>query len=52
MCSCASCMTEMNPKWLLVIETVIPDNDRENLSKLLDLEMFAAGSGKERTAAE
>ena len=37
---------------LLVIETVIPDDDREHLSKLLDLEMFVAGTGKERTAAE
>ena len=37
---------------LLVIETVIPDDDREHLSKLLDLEMLVAGTGKERTAAE
>jgi pyruvate-formate lyase-activating enzyme len=28
---------------LLLIETVIPDDDREHLSKLLDLEMFVAG---------
>lgn len=37
---------------LLVIETVIPDDDREHLSKLLDLEMLVAGTGRERTAAE
>jgi hypothetical protein len=37
---------------LLVIETVIPDDDREHLAKLLDLEMLVAGTGKERTAAE
>ena len=37
---------------LLVIETVIPDDDREHLSKLLDLEMLVADTGKERTAAE
>jgi hypothetical protein len=29
---------------LLVIETVIPDDDREHLSKLLDLEMLVAGT--------
>jgi O-methyltransferase domain len=37
---------------LLVIETVIPADDREHLSKLLDLEMLVAGTGKERTAVE
>ena len=37
---------------LLVIETVMPDDDREHLSKLLDLEMLVAGAGNERTAAE
>jgi len=37
---------------LLLIETVIPDDDREHLSKLLDLEMLVAGTGKERTASE
>jgi O-methyltransferase domain len=37
---------------LLVIETVIPDDNREHLSKLLDLEMLVAGTGRERTAAE
>ena len=29
---------------LLVVETVIPDDDREHLSKLLDLEMLVAGT--------
>jgi O-methyltransferase domain len=37
---------------LLVIETVVPDDEREHLSKLLDLQMLVAGTGKERTAAE
>ena len=37
---------------LLVIETVIPDDEREHLSKLLDLEMLVAGTGKERTGTE
>jgi hypothetical protein len=37
---------------VLVIETVIPDDDREHLSKLLDLEMLVVSTGKERTAAE
>ena len=37
---------------LLVIETVIPDDDREHLPKLLDLEMLVAGTGMQRTAAE
>ncbi len=32
---------------LLVVETVIPDDDREHLSKLLDLKMLVAGTGKE-----
>jgi hypothetical protein len=36
----------------LVIETVIPNDDREHLSILLDLEMLVAGTGKERIAAE
>jgi hypothetical protein len=38
--------------WLVVIETVIPGDDREHLSELLDLEMLVAGTGKDRTAAE
>ncbi|WP_414685066.1 methyltransferase [Mycobacterium sp.] len=36
---------------LLVIEMVIPDDDREHLSKVLELEMLVAGTGRERTAA-
>ena len=36
---------------LLIIESVVPDDDREHLSKLLSLEMLVA-SGKERTEAE
>jgi len=37
---------------LLVIETVIPDDEREHLPKLLDLEMLVASTGKERTGTE
>ncbi len=37
---------------LLVIECVVPDDGREHLSKLLDLEMLVTGTGKERTADE
>jgi len=37
---------------LLIVETVVPDDDREYLSKLLDLEMLVAATGRERTEAE
>ena len=37
---------------LLIVESVVPDDDREHLSKLLDLEMLVAATGKERTEAE
>jgi hypothetical protein len=37
---------------LLIIESVVPDDDREHLSKMLDLEMLVTGTGKERTAHE
>jgi hypothetical protein len=36
----------------LTLECVVPDDDREHLSKLLDLEMLAVGTGRERTANE
>jgi O-methyltransferase domain len=43
----------MNPDaTLLIVETVVPDDDREHLSKLLDLEMLVAATGRERTEAE
>ena len=43
----------MNPDAkLLLIELVIPDDDREHMSKLLDLEMLVALAGRERTEAE
>ena len=43
----------MNPDGkLLIVETVVPDDDREHLSKLLDLEMLVAATGRERTEAE
>jgi O-methyltransferase domain/Dimerisation domain len=37
---------------LLVIESVVPDDDREHLSKTLDLEMLVVATGRERTANE
>jgi O-methyltransferase domain len=37
---------------LLIIEGVVPDDDREHLSKMLDLEMLVVATGKERTAHE
>jgi hypothetical protein len=43
----------MNPAAkVLIVEAVVPDDDREHLSKLLDLEMLVAASGRERTEAE
>ena len=43
----------MNPDAkVLIVETVVPDDDREHLSKLLDMEMLVAASGRERTEAE
>jgi hypothetical protein len=37
---------------LLLIEMVIPDDDREHMSKMLDLEMLVSLAGRERTEAE
>ncbi len=37
---------------LLVLESVVPDDDREHLSKLIDLEMLVVATGRERTADE
>jgi C-methyltransferase len=37
---------------LLVLEAVVPVDDREHLSTILDLEMLVVGAGRERTAAE
>lgn len=37
---------------LLVLEDVVPDDDREHFSKLLDLEMLVVATGRERTAYE
>ena len=45
--------TAMNPgAKVLIVEAVVPDDDREHLSKLLDLEMLVAATGRERTEAE
>jgi O-methyltransferase len=45
--------TAMNPgAKVLIVEAVVPDDDREHLSKLLDLEMLVAVTGRERTEAE
>jgi len=37
---------------LLVIESVVPDDGREHLSKMLDLEMLVVATGRKRTADE
>jgi hypothetical protein len=37
---------------LLVIESVVPDDNREHVSKMIDLEMLVVATGRERTAAE
>jgi hypothetical protein len=37
---------------LLLVESLIPQHDREFATKWLDLEMLVANSGRERTAAE
>nr|WP_268812297.1 methyltransferase [Mycolicibacterium stellerae] len=43
----------MNPDGkVLIVGTVVPDDDHEHLSKLLDLEMLVAANGRERTEAE
>jgi hypothetical protein len=37
---------------VLIVEAVVPDDDREHLSKLLDLEMLVAAIGRERTESQ
>jgi hypothetical protein len=37
---------------LFVIESVVPDDDREHVSKMIDLEMLVVTAGKKRTADE
>jgi hypothetical protein len=37
---------------LLVIESVVPDDNREHVSKMIDLEMLVVATGRERTSAE
>jgi hypothetical protein len=37
---------------LLLLETVVPENDSMHFSKILDLNMLAMSSGRERTRAE
>jgi hypothetical protein len=37
---------------LLVIESVVPDDNRQHVSKMIDLEVLVVGTGRERTAAE
>lgn len=39
-------------KWVLLVEFVIPNHDREFLGKWLDLEMLIAASARERSAGE
>ena len=35
-----------------IVEAVVPDDDREHLSKLLDLEMLVSATGRERTESQ
>jgi hypothetical protein len=37
---------------LLLVEIVVPDDEREHLSKMLDLEMLVSLAGRERTEAQ
>jgi hypothetical protein len=37
---------------LLLIESVVPDDDRDHFAKVLDLEMLVVATGKERTRAQ
>ena len=37
---------------LLLLETVIPENDSKHFGKILDLNMMAMSSGRERTRTE
>jgi hypothetical protein len=37
---------------LVLLETVVPENDSKHFSKILDLNMLAMSSGRERTRAE
>ena len=37
---------------LLLVEMVVPDDEREHLSKMLDLEMLVSLAGRERTKAQ
>ena len=37
---------------LLIVETIIPEGNQFSIGKLLDLEVFVMGGGRERTQAE
>jgi len=37
---------------LLLLETLVPENNSKHFSKILDLNMLAMSSGRERTRAE
>ncbi|HET6175597.1 MAG TPA: methyltransferase [Candidatus Sulfotelmatobacter sp.] len=37
---------------LLLLETVVPENDLKHFGKILDLNMLAMSSGRERTQSE
>lgn len=48
-----NCHTAMKPNSkLLVVEAVIPPGNEFSIAKLLDLEVFVMGGGRERTEAE
>lgn len=37
---------------LSIIESVVSDDNREHVSKMIDLEMLAVAAGRDRTAGE
>jgi ubiquinone/menaquinone biosynthesis C-methylase UbiE len=48
-----NCQRAMEPgSKLLIVETIIPEGNAFSIGKLLDLEVFVTGGGRERTEAE
>jgi hypothetical protein len=48
-----NCHTAMKPgSTLLVVESIIPPGNESSIAKLLDLEVFVMGGGRERTEGE
>lgn len=48
--NCHSAMT--SDEKIIVVESVVPDNNEFSIAKLLDLEVLVIGGGKERTESE